>query len=172
MKKLTSTKIIATLGPTSNTRDKIRALAKAGVTMFRLNSSHENEAIHLERLNDIRAIEEELGYPIPTLLDLQGPKIRVGLLDEPIELVKDEIVKFRNQEKYEDGVIPVDYKAIAQDINGFSPDLIWISLGAPKQEVFISKLYPYIDSGILVAIGAAFNLFLGDTDNKLSLIHI
>jgi len=116
MKKLTSTKIIATLGPTANTRDKIRALAKAGVTMFRLNSSHENEAIHLERLNDIRAIEKELGYPIPTLLDLQGPKIRVGVLEEPIELIKDETVKFKNQEKYENGIIPVDYKGIAKDV--------------------------------------------------------
>ena len=116
MENLTDTKIIATLGPTSNTIDKIRELAQAGVTMFRLNSSHENEAVHLARLNDIRAIEKELGYPIPTLLDLQGPKIRVGVLDEPIELVKDSTVKFRHQEKYEDGVIPVDYEGIAKDV--------------------------------------------------------
>lgn len=116
MKNLISTKIIATLGPTTDTKEKIRALAKAGVTMFRLNSSHENPAIHLKRLNDIRAIEKEVGYPIPTLLDLQGPKIRVGLLDEPIELVKESIVKFRHQEKYTDGIIPVDYKSIAKDV--------------------------------------------------------
>lgn len=116
MKNLISTKIIATLGPTTDTKEKIRALAKAGVTMFRLNSSHENPAIHLKRLNDIRAIEAELGYPIPTLLDLQGPKIRVGILDEPIELVKDSTVKFRHQEKYTDGIIPVDYKSIAKDV--------------------------------------------------------
>lgn len=116
MKNLNSTKIIATLGPTTDTKEKIRALAKAGVTMFRLNSSHENEAIHLRRLNDIRAIEKEMGYPIPTLLDLQGPKIRVGSLDEPIELIKDSIVKFRNHTKYEDGIIPVDYAGIAKDV--------------------------------------------------------
>lgn len=116
MRNLISTKIIATLGPTSDTKEKIKALAKAGVTMFRLNSSHENEAVHLRRLNDIREIEKELGYPIPTLLDLQGPKIRVGLLDEPIELVKDSIVKFKNQEKYIDDIIPVDYTGIAKDV--------------------------------------------------------
>lgn len=116
MKNLISTKIIATLGPTSDTKEKIRALAKAGVTMFRLNSSHENETVHLRRLEDIRAIEKELGYPIPTLLDLQGPKIRVGLLDEPIELVKDSIVKFKHQEKYENKIIPVDYAGIAKDV--------------------------------------------------------
>lgn len=116
MKNLNSTKIIATLGPTTDTKEKIRALAKAGVTMFRLNSSHENETIHLKRLNDIREIEKEVGYPIPTLLDLQGPKIRVGVLAEPIELVKDSIVKFRNHDKYEDGIIPVDYECIAKDV--------------------------------------------------------
>ena len=116
MKDLISTKIIATLGPTADTKEKIRALAKAGVTMFRLNSSHENQAVHLKRLNDIREIEKEVGHPIPTLLDLQGPKIRVGLLDEPIELVKDSVVKFKHQEKYIDGIIPVDYKSIAKDV--------------------------------------------------------
>lgn len=116
MKNFISTKIIATLGPTADTKERIRALAKAGVTMFRLNSSHENEAVHLRRLNDIRAVEKELGYPIPVLLDLQGPKIRVGVLDEPIELVKDSVVKFRNQEKYLDGIIPVDYAGIAKDV--------------------------------------------------------
>lgn len=116
MKNLISTKIIATIGPSCKTKEKIRALAKAGVTMFRLNSSHEDETEHLKRLNYIREIEQEVGYPIPTLLDLQGPKIRVGILDEPIELVKDSIVKFRHQENYVDGIIPVDYEGIAKDV--------------------------------------------------------
>ena len=59
-----------------------------------------------------------------------------------------------------------DYPSIARDINDFFPDIIWVSLGAPKQEFFISKLFPYIDKGILFAIGAAFNLFLGNEGNK------
>lgn len=116
MKNLVSTKIVATLGPSSDTKEKIKALAKAGVTMFRLNSSHGDEAQHLRNLGYIREIEKELDYPIPVLLDLQGPKIRVGILDEPIDLVKDEVVKFRHQEKYENGVIPVDYAGIAKDV--------------------------------------------------------
>ena len=115
MRNLTSTKIIATLGPSSDTKEKIKMLAKAGVTMFRLNSSHADEAEHLRRLTYIREIEKEVGYPIPTLLDLQGPKIRVGLLDEPIELVQNSIIKFKHQEKYVDGIIPVDYAGIAKD---------------------------------------------------------
>lgn len=116
MKNLTSTKIIATLGPSCETKEQIKALTKAGITMFRLNSSHGDEAIQLRRLNFVRQIEKELGFPIPTLLDLQGPKIRVGLLEEPIELVEDSIVKFKHGEKYENGIIPVDYSGIAKDV--------------------------------------------------------
>ena len=119
MKKLVCTKIVATLGPSSDTKEKIKALAKAGVTMFRLNSSHGDEAQHLRNLNYIREIEKEMGFPIPVLLDLQGPKIRVGSLVEPLELVNGTTVKFRHQEEYKDGIIPVDYAGMANDvING------------------------------------------------------
>jgi len=59
-----------------------------------------------------------------------------------------------------------NYPLIAEKINEFSPRIIWISLGAPKQEFFIDRLYPYIESGVMVAIGAAFNLFLGEENNK------
>ena len=59
-----------------------------------------------------------------------------------------------------------DYQTIANEIQLFSPDIIWVSLGAPKQEIFISKLYPYLDKGLLFAIGAAFNLYLGDDKNR------
>ncbi len=117
MEKLISTKIIATVGPACETKDMLLKLAKAGVTMFRLNSSHGDEEIHLRRLNYIREVEKELGYPIPVLMDLQGPKIRVGLLDAPIELLKDSIVKFRHQEKYENEIIPVDYEGMANDVS-------------------------------------------------------
>lgn len=115
MKHLISTKIIATLGPSSNTKEKIKALAKAGVTMFRLNSSHGDEPDHLKYLNYIREVEKEVEYPIPILLDLQGPKIRVGNLENSIELTKDSVIKFKHQEKYVDGIIPVDYEGIAKD---------------------------------------------------------
>lgn len=59
-----------------------------------------------------------------------------------------------------------EYEAIAREIQLFSPDIIWVSLGAPKQEIFISKLIPHLEKGVVFAIGAAFNLFLGDKKNK------
>jgi len=59
-----------------------------------------------------------------------------------------------------------DYETIANEINEFAPSIIWISLGDPKQEIFITKLIPFLNKGVLFAIGAAFNLFLGDKSNK------
>lgn len=54
-----------------------------------------------------------------------------------------------------------DYKGIAARLNDFAPELIWVSLGAPKQEQFIDRLLPHLDKGILVAVGAAFNFYSG-----------
>ena len=116
MKNNIKTKIVATLGPSSNTKEKIKALIEAGVTMFRLNSSHGDFEQHLTNLGYIRELEKELDTLIPVLLDLQGPKIRVGLLEEPIKIEKDQILKFRHQEKLENDIIPVDYEGIAKDV--------------------------------------------------------
>ncbi|WP_431855249.1 pyruvate kinase [Azospirillum sp.] len=73
-----STKIVATLGPASSTYSRIFELAEAGVDVFRLNASHGTQAEHAERYRQIRAVEETVGRPIGVLLDLQGPKLRVG----------------------------------------------------------------------------------------------
>jgi pyruvate kinase len=76
------TKIVATVGPTSESKEMLLALAKAGVNVFRLNFSHGTHADHLARLTTIREINEEFGYNLAILQDLQGPKIRIGLVAE------------------------------------------------------------------------------------------
>lgn len=116
MDDYTMTKIVATLGPATANKEKIRELFKAGVTMFRLNSSHENVEVHKRNLNWIREIEKEENSLIPVLLDLQGPKIRIGNLPNPIEIKKDEILKFRHQSEITGDILPVDYKGMAQDV--------------------------------------------------------
>ncbi|AJX40960.1 pyruvate kinase [Burkholderia pseudomallei] len=73
-----STKIVATLGPSSSTETAIEALARAGADVFRLNFSHGTHADHALRHAAVRAIEARIGHPIGVLLDLQGPKLRVG----------------------------------------------------------------------------------------------
>jgi len=124
MRKFTPTKIVSTLGPASNTEDMIRKLYKAGVTMFRINSSHGDMETHKNTLDLIRKIEQEENAIIPVLLDLQGPKIRVGVLDEPVKIQAGEVLKFKHQKIYTDGIIPVDYKGIADDVKAGEKILI------------------------------------------------
>jgi len=78
MKRLRYAKIVATLGPASSSRERIAELAAAGVDMFRLNFSHGSHAEHRARIAAIREVEAHSGRPLGVLLDLQGPKLRVG----------------------------------------------------------------------------------------------
>ena len=116
MDSYTMTKIVATLGPASSSKEMIKKLYEAGVTMFRINSSHGDQEFHQKNLDCIRELEKEEHTLIPILLDLQGPKIRVGLLKDSIEIKKGEILRFRHASEMVDGIIPVDYEGIAKDI--------------------------------------------------------
>lgn len=90
-----STKIVATLGPSSSDRATIARLHQAGVDVFRLNFSHGSHDDHAERYRTIRDIELEAGQPIGILLDLQGPKLRIGTFaDGPVELTEGEPFRF------------------------------------------------------------------------------
>ncbi|BAN47640.1 pyruvate kinase [Metapseudomonas resinovorans] len=75
-------KILATLGPAIKGIDDIRQLVEAGVNLFRLNFSHGEHADHALRYQWVREVERQLNYPIGILMDLQGPKLRVGRFAE------------------------------------------------------------------------------------------
>lgn len=80
-------KIVATIGPASNTKETIEALFHAGVDVFRMNFSHGTHEDHKRRLDIIRTVEAEVRRPIGVLLDLQGPKLRIGTFsDGPVML--------------------------------------------------------------------------------------
>jgi pyruvate kinase len=79
MKRLHRTKIVATLGPATSTPDKIAALFEAGVDVFRLNFSHGAHADHRTNIASIRALEAKTNRPAAILMDLQGPKLRIGV---------------------------------------------------------------------------------------------
>ena len=78
MERQRNVKIVATLGPASSTRERMKALSEAGADVFRLNMSHGTHEDIAERHRFIREIEHELDRPIGILADLQGPKLRVG----------------------------------------------------------------------------------------------
>jgi len=94
------TKIVATLGPASQTDKEIEALFMAGVDVFRLNFSHGEHAEHEKRLKSIRALERKTGRPIAVMMDLQGPKLRVGAFaDGVVELVVDASFRLDMEDK-------------------------------------------------------------------------
>ena len=82
MRRQRNTKIIATLGPASSDPARIEALFSAGADVFRLNFSHGEHADHRLRYEAIRALEKKTGRPISIMMDLQGPKLRVGKFAE------------------------------------------------------------------------------------------
>lgn len=79
MKRTRRVKILATLGPASNDEGKIEALTRAGADVFRINMSHASHEVLAETVKRIRNVEERVGSPIGILVDLQGPKLRVGM---------------------------------------------------------------------------------------------
>jgi pyruvate kinase len=89
MRRNKHAKIVATLGPASDERQTIQALFDAGADVFRLNFSHGTHEDHKRRLDLIRDVERESGRPIGVLLDLQGPKLRIGTFpDGPVNLAE------------------------------------------------------------------------------------
>ena len=94
------TKIVATLGPATDSQERIRALLEAGADVFRLNFSHGTREAHAELIERIRSVSAELGTPVAIIQDLGGPKIRTGrmaggavTLEEgtPVTIVTEEI---------------------------------------------------------------------------------
>ncbi|WP_334056371.1 pyruvate kinase [Polaribacter sp. P097] len=80
------TKIVATLGPATDTKEILTDLAKTGVNVFRINFSHADYEDVKRKVKIIREINEENGFNIAILGDLQGPKLRVGVMEEGVEL--------------------------------------------------------------------------------------
>lgn len=95
MRRNRFTKIVATLGPASSTTERLRTLFEAGADVFRLNFSHGQHEDHRQRVEQLRALEKEFKHPIAILLDLQGPKLRLGTFAKgPIVLKKGQRVRF------------------------------------------------------------------------------
>ena len=96
MRKINSqTKVIATLGPASDSKDIIQKMINEGVDVFRLNFSHSTKEEHLKLINIIKELNLELGTNVSILADLQGPKLRVGEIENDLlNLEEGDIISF------------------------------------------------------------------------------
>ncbi|MEW5819567.1 MAG: pyruvate kinase [Cyanobacteriota bacterium] len=154
MQKYRKTKIVATLGPATSSKEKIEALIDAGVNIFRLNASHGELSEHEVVINIIKSVREEKNIPIAILFDIQGPKIRVGKLENgtPVSLVegKEIIITSENllgnQER-----ISTNYPNLANDVK--PDDLILLNDG-----VFVLKVKEISGSDVKTIIMAGGSL--------------
>lgn len=150
-KRLNKTKIVATVGPASSSYDNLLKLAKAGVDVFRLNFSHGSHEGHLEVMESISKINKTYGTHISILCDLQGPKLRVGMMKNGgVEIKNGSTILFTNKEEIEGTAkkVYMAYELFANDVK-------------PGERVLI-------DDGKLVLEVAETN---GTDEVKLKVIH-
>src|SRR5918995_6853931 len=107
------TKIVATVGPASNTKEMLRALIKEGVDIFRLNFSHGTHEDHLKVAKFVRELNAELGTQIGLLQDLQGPKIRVNEMLPDVVIERGQKLTITTRELVGNGeVVSTSYKSL------------------------------------------------------------
>ena len=111
------TKIVATVGPASNSKDVLRALIHEGVDVFRLNFSHGTHEDHLKVISNVRELNQELGSTVSLLQDLQGPKIRVQevLPDTVLERGQELIITTKQLLGNKD-IVSTSYNSLPKDV--------------------------------------------------------
>jgi len=113
-----STKIVATLGPASSDRETLTRIIAAGVDVVRMNFSHGTKDDHIQRTTLVREVSRELGRTVGIMVDLQGPKIRIGkfetgkvTLKKGVPFILDASCQMGNQER-----VGLDYKELPNDV--------------------------------------------------------
>ncbi len=119
MEKITynKTKIVATVGPASNSKEMLRALVKEGVDVFRLNFSHGSHEDHLKVIHHVRDINREMGTRVALLQDLQGPKIRINEMQPGVEIVRGQELTITTREVLgNQELVSTSYEGLPKDV--------------------------------------------------------
>lgn len=113
------TKIVATLGPACSTKEVLKDMVDAGVNVFRINFSHADYTDVKARIDMIRELNDEFGYNTAILADLQGPKLRVGVMKEDVIVSKGDIITFQTAEDVPGTAdrVYMNYKQFPADVN-------------------------------------------------------
>lgn len=129
------TKIVCTIGPSSQSPQKLKAMMRAGMNVARLNLSHGTHAQHRALIRTIRSVAKSLHLHVPIIGDLQGPKIRLGELPaQGIELASGQTYVFSTAaDGYTGKAIPVTYKQLHKDVK--SGDRFLIDDGLIELEI-------------------------------------
>ncbi len=113
------TKIVATLGPACSTKEVLKDMIDAGVNVFRINFSHADYTDVQNKIDLIRSLNEEFGYTTGILADLQGPKLRVGVMKEDVVVHTGDLITFQTAEDVPGTAerVYMNYKEFPKDVN-------------------------------------------------------
>ncbi|MDO5637030.1 MAG: pyruvate kinase [Myroides sp.] len=113
------TKIVATLGPACSTKEIIKQMIESGVNVFRINFSHADYFDIEDKVQIIRELNEEYKYNTSILADLQGPKLRVGVMKNEVVLKKGDVITFSTKEEFlgTSERVYMTYKSFPKDVN-------------------------------------------------------
>jgi pyruvate kinase len=110
------TKIVCTLGPASAEPSRVESLILSGMDVARINFSHADHAYHARSIQTVREVAARLGRPVAILADLQGPKIRVGVLPVPVVLRTGDVVTIAPEGEQRGDELPTTYRQLADDV--------------------------------------------------------
>ena len=119
------TKIVATVGPASTSREVLEGMIKEGVNVIRLNFSHGEYETHATTVERVKAIDQDLGTHTALLADMQGPKLRVGMMEDGAELVAGAKIVIRVGEETGNAQTAwTRYEKFAEDVQAGEPVLL------------------------------------------------
>jgi len=118
------TKVVCTLGPASSSGEMVERLVREGMNVARINMSHGTHEEHARTIERVRAAAEAVERPVAVLVDLQGPKIRVGHLESPLLLEPGREVTMAPEGEAGPGQVPTTYGALARDLSAGDPVLL------------------------------------------------
>jgi pyruvate kinase len=148
------TKIVATIGPSSNSPQLLEELLEAGVNMFRLNFAHGTHDEHAEVIKNARALSKKHHKPVAVLADIPGPKIRVGTLPtDGLPFVRGNNVQFQYGADYDaTGIIPVQY-----DVSKYLKIGERVFLRDGQVQIEVEKIHKTLISGKVLTPGLVYS---------------
>lgn len=149
MRARKKTKIIATLGPACSSKEIIHQMIENGVDVFRINFSHANYDDIAERIRIIRELNEEYSYNTSILADLQGPKLRVGVMEEGVFVNPGDIITFSTEKEFVGTAekVYMNYKQFPKDVK--AGELILLDDGKLIFEVISTDLVHEVKTRVI-----------------------
>jgi len=167
--KHSHTKVIATLGPASESKDIIQKMINEGVDVFRLNFSHSTQSEHLKLINIIKELNQELGTNVSILADLQGPKLRVGEVENDILMLDaGDLITFVTEKCLgTKDHLYMSYQEFPKDVN--PGEIILIDDGKIKLEVLETNKNDTVKAKVIYGGPLSSNKGVNLPDTKVSL---